>query len=92
MVLREFCDQDWRENFRMSRRSFTKLCEMVKDVMSPAPDDITVLSAIPLETRVATALYKFGNCGEYRQVPSQFGIHKSTVMKFLHIFCQGMVK
>lgn len=91
IVLQEFCDQEWRENFRMSRRSFVKLCDMMKEVMSPAPDDMTVRPAIPLEMRVAIALYKLGSCGEYRLVANQFGVHKSTVLKFVRMFCRGMV-
>lgn len=90
IVLQEFCDQEWRENFRMSRRSFMKPCDMMKEVISSAPDDITVRPAILLEMRVAIALYKLGSCSEYRLVANQFGVHKSTVMKFVHMFV-GMV-
>ncbi|KAK0154191.1 Protein ALP1-like [Merluccius polli] len=75
----------------MSRSSFMKLCDMMKDVMSPAPDDVAVRPAIPLEMRVAIAVYRLGSCGEYRLIANQFGVHKSTVMKFVRMFCQGMV-
>ena len=55
------------------------------------PDDATVRAPIPLMMRVAIVLYKLGSCGEYRLVANQFGIHKSTVKKFLYMFCKGMM-
>ncbi|KAL6490174.1 hypothetical protein MHYP_G00005190 [Metynnis hypsauchen] len=42
--------------------------------------------------RVAVALYKLGSCAEYRVIYNQFGIHKSTVKKFVYLFCKGMVQ
>ncbi|KAB5553829.1 hypothetical protein PHYPO_G00043210 [Pangasianodon hypophthalmus] len=89
VVLREFSDAEWREHFRMCRRSFVKLCDLMKDVMSPG--EMTVRPAIPLEMRVAIALYKLGGCGEYRSIAYRFGVHKTTVMKFVYMFCKGMV-
>lgn len=41
--------------------------------------------------RVAIVLYKLGSCAEYRVVANQFGVHKSTVKKFVYLFCKGMV-
>ncbi|KAL6455297.1 hypothetical protein MHYP_G00362660 [Metynnis hypsauchen] len=39
--------------------------------------------------RVAVALYKLGSCAKYRVISNQFGIHKSTVKKFVYLFCKG---
>lgn len=89
VVLQEFSDAEWREHFRMCRRSFVRLCELIKGVMSPG--DVTVRPAIPLERRVAIALYKLGGCGEYRAIAYRFGVHKTTGMKFVYMFCKGMV-
>ncbi|KAK3552147.1 hypothetical protein QTP86_003123 [Hemibagrus guttatus] len=41
--------------------------------------------------RVAIALYKLGGCREYRSIAYCFGVHKTTVMKFVYMFCKGMV-
>ncbi|KAL7827684.1 hypothetical protein SRHO_G00334020 [Serrasalmus rhombeus] len=41
---------------------------------------------------VAVALYKLGSCAEYRVISNQFGIHKSTVKKFVYLFCKGMIQ
>ena len=89
IVLTEFTDADWKQDFRMTRRSFVKLCALMESYM--APDDATVRAPIPLMMRVAIVLYKLGSCGEYRLVANQFGIHKSTVKKFLYMFCKGMM-
>ncbi|KAL7877165.1 hypothetical protein SRHO_G00038080 [Serrasalmus rhombeus] len=42
--------------------------------------------------RVAVALYKLGLCAEYRVLFNQFGIHKSTVKKFVYLFCKGIIQ
>lgn len=89
VVLQEFSDAEWREHFRMGRRSFVKLCALMKEVMSPG--EVTVRPAVPLEMRVAIALSKLGACGEYRSIAVRFGVHKTTVMKFVYMFCKGMV-
>jgi hypothetical protein len=89
VVLREFSDQEWRENFRMSRQSFMKLCELMKTI---SPEEVTVRRAIPLAMRVAMVLYKLGSSAEYRLIANQFGVHKSTVKKFVYMFCKSMVQ
>ena len=90
IVLQEFTDYDWKENFRMTRQTFVKLCGLVEDFM--APEDFTVRAPIPLMMRVAMVVYRMGTSGEYRIVANQFGVHKCTVMKFTVMFCEGMVK
>ena len=32
VVLQEFSDQEWQENFRMSRQSFVKLCKLMNNI------------------------------------------------------------
>ena len=89
VVLMEFDDEEWRDNFRMSRRSFNKLCGMMEGVLKP--EVVTVRAPVPLDMRVAIVLYKLASCAPYRVVASQFGVHKSTVKKFVYMFCKGMV-
>lgn len=89
IVLQEFTDEDWKSNFRVSRRSFVKLCGLTESFMSP--NAVTVREAIPLQMRVAIVLYRLGSSGEYRMVANQFGVHKCTVKKFVYMFCNGML-
>ena len=44
IVLTEFTDVEWRENFRMTRTSFMKLCGLVEGFMSP--EEVTVLHSL----------------------------------------------
>ncbi|XP_072223087.1 uncharacterized protein [Leuresthes tenuis] len=89
VVLKEFSDAEWRQNFRMTRRSFDKICGLMEPVLSP--QDVTVRAPIPLQMRVAIVLYKLVSCSEYRAIANKFGVHKSTVKKFTYSFCKGMV-
>ena len=43
------------------------------------------------EAKCAIILYILGSCAEYRVVANQFGVHKSTVNKFVYKFCKAMV-
>lgn len=79
-----FNDDDWRENFRMSRQNFCHLVAAVAQYMSPS--DNCVRAPVPLDKRVAIALYKLASCGEYRIVANQFGVHKTIVKKFFYMF------
>uniref|UniRef100_A0A1A8L9Q0 DDE Tnp4 domain-containing protein n=2 Tax=Nothobranchius pienaari TaxID=704102 RepID=A0A1A8L9Q0_9TELE len=90
IVLLEFTDQEWKQNFRMSRASFMKLCSLMESYM--APEDVTVRAAVPVIMRIAVVLYKLGSCAEYRVVANQFGISKSSITKFVYMFCKGMVQ
>uniref|UniRef100_A0A3Q1GZ70 DDE Tnp4 domain-containing protein n=1 Tax=Acanthochromis polyacanthus TaxID=80966 RepID=A0A3Q1GZ70_9TELE len=89
IVMMEFTDSDWRDNFRMSLQSFTKLCQMMERVMEPC--EITVHAPVPLGMRVAIVLYKLANCAEYRVIGNQFGVHKSIMKKMVYLFCHGIV-
>ncbi|KAK8761986.1 hypothetical protein V5799_031702 [Amblyomma americanum] len=58
---------------------------MMRPYMSP--EECFVRTPIPVDKRVAIALYKLASCCEYRLVGNQFGVHKSTVKKFVYSFC-----
>uniref|UniRef100_A0A3P9MF02 DDE Tnp4 domain-containing protein n=1 Tax=Oryzias latipes TaxID=8090 RepID=A0A3P9MF02_ORYLA len=90
VVLLEFSNDEWKQNFRMTRLSFMKLCALMESHM--APEDVTVRAPVPLIMRVAVVLYKLGSCAEYRVVANQFVIIRSSVKKFFYMFCKGMVQ
>uniref|UniRef100_A0A8C7WXN8 DDE Tnp4 domain-containing protein n=1 Tax=Oryzias sinensis TaxID=183150 RepID=A0A8C7WXN8_9TELE len=90
VVLLEFSNEEWKQNFRMTRPSFVKLCALMESHM--APEEVTVRAPVPLIMRVAVVLYKLGSCAEYRVVANQFGISRSSVKKFVYMFCKGMVQ
>ena len=53
----EFDDEEWKDNFRMTRRSFNKLCGMM-DHGVMKPEDVTVRAPVQLEIRVVIVLYE----------------------------------
>ena len=69
VVLKEFDDEEWKENFRKTCSSFNKLCGMMEGVLKP--EDVTVCAPVPLEMRVAIVLYKLASCVKYRVVANQ---------------------
>uniref|UniRef100_A0A8C5NC21 Protein ANTAGONIST OF LIKE HETEROCHROMATIN PROTEIN 1-like n=1 Tax=Gouania willdenowi TaxID=441366 RepID=A0A8C5NC21_GOUWI len=90
VVLLEYTDVEWTENFRMRRQTFMKLCALMQRYM--APSDVSVRTPVPLTMRVAIVLYKLGSGADYNFISNQFGVHKSTVKKFVYMFCRAMVQ
>lgn len=68
----------WVENFRMSKRSFRKLCDLLRSL---APSENSVREPISLETRVAMGLYHLASCGELRLTSNQFGRGKTSAYR-----------
>lgn len=68
----------------MNRESFKLLCSLLP---SFGKEDSNCRKAIPLEKRVAIALYALGSSAEYRSLANLFGVGKSTVGKILKEFC-----
>lgn len=83
-----FTDEDWFETFRMSKKTFEILCSRLKDDMTPKCS--TVNKPIPLEKRVAMALYKLATGSEYRVVSQMFGVARSTVCRFVRMLCEAL--
>ncbi|XP_018793999.1 PREDICTED: putative nuclease HARBI1 [Bactrocera latifrons] len=73
-----------KNNFRMKRNSFIKLCIMLKGLEKK---NTNYRKAIQLEKRIAIALYALGYTAEYRSIGNMFGIGKSTVCSILIDFC-----
>ncbi|XP_067648025.1 uncharacterized protein [Eurosta solidaginis] len=74
----------FKENFRMTRSSFDKLCIRLQKMKKK---DTNYRNEIPLEKRVAIALYALGSSSEYRSIANLFGVGKATVCKILIEFC-----
>lgn len=58
VVLLEFTNRGWKQNFRMTRQSFVKLCSLMQEYM--APEDVTVRVPVPLAMRLDVVLHKLG--------------------------------
>ncbi|XP_075149711.1 uncharacterized protein LOC142223755 isoform X2 [Haematobia irritans] len=79
----------FKETFRMSRESFLLLCKFLRGM---ARTDSSFRKWIPLEKRVAIALYALKSSAEYLAISQLFGVGKSTVCSILMDFCDGVWK
>lgn len=78
----------FKENIRMDRHNFGKLCSLLECLRKA---DTRFKAAIPLEKRIAIALYALGSSSEYRSVANIFGVGKSTVANLVVEFCTAVV-
>lgn len=69
----------------MSRANFCELVAALIPFMSPEIN--SVREPVPVDKRIAIAVYKLASCCEDRVVANHFGVHKSTVQKFVYLFC-----
>uniref|UniRef100_K7FNQ2 DDE Tnp4 domain-containing protein n=2 Tax=Pelodiscus sinensis TaxID=13735 RepID=K7FNQ2_PELSI len=77
LVMEIWDDQDWLRNFRMRKTTFQELCTWLAPALQR--QDTHLRPAIPLEKRVAIALWKLATPDSYRSVGHQFGVGRSTV-------------
>ncbi|XP_037948389.1 putative nuclease HARBI1 [Teleopsis dalmanni] len=82
-----FSDKLFKESFRTDRNCFKRLVEMLPNLRKM---NTTFRETIPLEKRIAIALYVLGSSTEYRKVGALFGVSKPTVCLILNEFCKGV--
>lgn len=79
---------DWLENFRMSRETFTYVCNEERDHIAKKVQ----LCESSVEKRVAVTLWYLSNGSDFRTIGHLFGISKATVCLFVKVVCQAIVK
>ncbi|KAF4117943.1 uncharacterized protein LOC131554056 [Onychostoma macrolepis] len=89
VVMREFQPSDWLEKFRMTKETFFLLCGKLKPRLSR--QDTRLRPALPLEKRVAVALWRLASNVEYRTISALFGVGRSTVCKCVRDVCHAIV-
>lgn len=87
----EWNDRDWLENFRMKRASVEMLMDEIKDAPCMQRRDTRLRGCIPLEKRVAVALWRLANgvC-TVRQCRQQFGMGRQSAWTFFWDFCEAV--
>lgn len=70
-------EEEWRENFRMSKATFYKLCNELRPYLQKQRTNMR--EPLAVDTRVAITLYYLSDEGRYRKVANAFGIGRSTV-------------
>jgi len=78
--------EEWRENFRMSKENFMKLCDKVRPFL--LKQSTNMRSPISVEKQVAVTLYYLSDEGRYLKVANAFGIGKSTVSETVRRVCK----
>ncbi|XP_066552472.1 uncharacterized protein LOC136718596 [Amia ocellicauda] len=89
VVMNEFQPRDWLEKFRMSKDTFFFICNKLKPKL--ARQDTHFRLALPLEKRVAVALWRLATNVEYRTISVLFGVGRSTVCKCVRDVCHAIV-
>ncbi|XP_057681077.1 uncharacterized protein LOC130909040 [Corythoichthys intestinalis] len=87
-VLPSFTDQQFVENFRTSKETFQYLCRRLRPAMERV--DTTFRLAVPLDIRIAVALWKLATNSDYRSIGHIFGIGLSTACDCLREFCSAV--
>ena len=66
IVLNNFNDHDWMQNFRMSKQSFQYLCDQLKGVLEKQTTRLR--KPLAVEQRVAITVWILATTSEYRTV------------------------
>ena len=69
-------EEEWRENFRMSRVSFFELCSLLGPYIERQATHMR--SPISVETQVAVVLYYLSDEGRLRKVANAFGLSRAS--------------
>ena len=70
-------DEEWKENFRLSRENFYRLCHELQPFLVKKWSKFRKRSSV--ETQLAVTLYYLSDEAHYRKIANSFGIAKSTV-------------
>lgn len=79
-------DNDWVENFRMSKDSFEYLCAELSPHI--AKRNTNFRKAIAVRHRVAITLYWLADTARYRTIGNLLGVGKSTVCTIVKQVCE----
>ncbi len=82
--------EEWRENFRMSKENFFKLCDEIRPYL--IKQRTAMREPLSVEKQVAVTLYYLADEGRYRKVGNAFGISRSTVSVVLQKVCNVITR
>ena len=88
-MMKTFTNRDWVENFRMSKETFTYLCQQLSSSLKR--QDTVLRRAISVQKRVAVTLWCLATPCEYRTVAHLLGIARSTVCEIVKETCTLIV-
>ena len=74
-------DEEWKENFRMTKESFFALCDELRPFIMKNTTQFR--KPVSVEKQVAVTLYYLADEGRMRKIANSFGIGKSTVSEII---------
>ena len=80
----------WKENFRVSRVTFDRICHLVGPALER--QNTRFREAIPVTKRVAASLWRLATGDSYRSCGLMFGLSKSTVVNCCHEFVREICR
>ena len=89
IVMEEFTESDWMENFRMGRHTFMYVCNQLRPYIKRKS---TILrEPISVEKRVAVTIWRLATNVEYRTIGHLFGISRASVCCIVQEVCKEIV-
>ncbi|XP_076836809.1 uncharacterized protein LOC143482352 [Brachyhypopomus gauderio] len=85
VIVPEFTCTQWLQNFRMSRDAFDSLSNKLRPALER--QDTTFRVCVPVNKRVAIALWKLATGSEYRSIGHLFGVSTTTACRCVQDFC-----
>lgn len=76
----------WNRHFRLKKETFEGILQLVGPQMQR--QDTNLRSAIPVQKRVAIALWRLATGDSYRAIGTVFGVGKSTAVEITLEFCR----
>ena len=70
-------DEEWKENFRMCKANFYKLCGELRPYIEK--QTTVMLSPVEVERQVALTLYYLSDEGRLRKTANAFGLSRACV-------------
>ena len=86
----DFVEDWWKENFRISRRTFEYIVQVVGPDLTKR--DTRLPQCIHVNKLVAVVLWRLATGDTYRSTGLQFGIGRCTAMLITHDFCEAVAK
>lgn len=73
--------KEWKENFRLSRENFYRLCNELRPFLTKQKTNFRI--PLSVELQVAATLYYLSDESHYRKIANAFGIGKSTISNII---------
>ncbi|XP_003389956.1 PREDICTED: protein ANTAGONIST OF LIKE HETEROCHROMATIN PROTEIN 1-like [Amphimedon queenslandica] len=89
IVFSTFTNDQWMENFRMSKTTFVMICNELRSSLKKS--STTMRQPIPVEKRVAISLWFMATGTDYRTIGHLFGVSKASVCLAIRQVCRAIL-